>query len=80
MEQALEGSPDIPFRIPGGVRLVRIDASTGQLASDLSKKVILEAFLPGTEPTVTEVAAPGLQTGGPFMNRTTTGSGIGGLY
>jgi penicillin-binding protein 1A len=80
MAQALEGLPNIPFRIPGGVRLVRIDASTGQLASDLSEAVILEAFLPGTEPKAAEAAALDSQTGGLLKNRATTGSGIGGLY
>ncbi len=39
-----------PFRIPPGVRLVRIDADTGLLPGRKTERVILEAFKPGTEP------------------------------
>jgi penicillin-binding protein 1A len=80
MAQALENQPDIPFRIPGGVRLVRIDAATGKLASDQSKEVILEAFRPGTEPTTAEAAVLDAQVSGQLRGRTSTGSGVGGLY
>ena len=47
---ALEGKPAIPFRIPPGIRLVRVDVQTGLLARAGDRKVILEAFKPGTEP------------------------------
>jgi penicillin-binding protein 1A len=50
MAQALKDKPQTPFRIPPGIRLVRVDAKTGQLASRSSSDVILEAFKPGTEP------------------------------
>lgn len=42
MVEALKDEPGIPFRVPSGVRLVRVDAKTGQPAS--SGNVILEAF------------------------------------
>ncbi|MCZ6885326.1 MAG: penicillin-binding protein 1A [Alphaproteobacteria bacterium] len=51
MARALKGKPAIPFRIPPGIRLVRINAQTGLLARPGDKRVILEAFKPGTEPT-----------------------------
>jgi len=51
MEQALEGMPIIPFRIPPGVRLVWIDRETGLRSSPGASGAILEAFKPGTEPT-----------------------------
>ncbi len=51
MIDALADTADIPFRIPRTVRLVRIDAATGQLARNGAASVILEAFRPGTEPT-----------------------------
>jgi penicillin-binding protein 1A len=51
MAQALEDQPAIPFRVPGGIRLVRVNASTGVVAQRGDKRVILEAFKPGTEPT-----------------------------
>jgi len=50
MREALKDRPPIPFRIPKGIRLVRIDADTGGLARAGDKHVILEAFKPGTEP------------------------------
>ncbi len=42
MVEALKDEPGIPFRVPSGVRLVRVNAETGKPAS--SGNVILEAF------------------------------------
>jgi penicillin-binding protein 1A len=50
MEGALADQPAIPFRIPQGIRLVRVDADTGVVAGPGADRVILEAFKPGTEP------------------------------
>ncbi len=50
MEKALEKEPPTPFRIPPGVRLVKIDARTGAVAGGSGPGVIDEAFRPGTEP------------------------------
>ncbi|MEI6558023.1 MAG: penicillin-binding protein 1A [Rhodospirillaceae bacterium] len=50
MAEALKGKPASPFRVPKGVRLVRVDPETGRLADPGAKKTIWEAFLPGTEP------------------------------
>jgi penicillin-binding protein 1A len=52
MKAALADKPDIPFRAPAGIKFVRIDRMTGQRASAGSDNVILEAFKPGTEPSV----------------------------
>ena len=64
MAEALADSPAIPFRIPPGVRLVRIDADTGLLPGATTERVILEAFKPGTEPSTSvpsrEAGAEGL--------------------
>lgn len=51
MERALANQPVIPFRIPAGVRLVRVEAETGRLAGPRAPGVILEAFRAGTEPS-----------------------------
>ena len=51
MEKALEKTPAVPFRVPPGLNLVRIDIKTGRPARSRAKSVILEAFLPGTVPT-----------------------------
>ncbi len=50
MQVALAGKPGLPFRIPPGVRLVEIDAETGQLPTSATQTIITEAFRPGTEP------------------------------
>ena len=51
MGEALEGAPIIPFRIPDGVRLVRVDGDRGLLPGSMTDRVIVEAFKPGTEPS-----------------------------
>lgn len=63
MEEALSEQAPVPFRIPPGVRMVRIDAATGALPSSGSETVLVEAFKPGTEPTSTSpegrIVSPG---------------------
>lgn len=44
MAAALEDKAAIPFRIPSGIRLVRVNAKTGRPASASDSNVILEAF------------------------------------
>ncbi len=51
MEEALKDRSAIPFRVPAGLELVRVNARTGRPATGTEKSVILEAFLPGTVPT-----------------------------
>lgn len=52
MVEALKDEASLPFRMPPGVRLVRIDARTGDLPTAGSQDIILEAYRPGTEPGV----------------------------
>ena len=47
---AMEGKPATPFRVPPGLRMVRVDPKTEDLASVGEKDAIWEAFIPGTEP------------------------------
>ncbi len=51
MASALTNRPAIPFRIPPGIRLVRINTESGQMAKPGDRSVILEAFKNGTVPT-----------------------------
>ena len=46
MEQALKNQPDIPFRIPKGIKLVRINNKTGKPATPNDTSVIFEALKP----------------------------------
>ncbi|MGD9638112.1 MAG: penicillin-binding protein 1A [Alphaproteobacteria bacterium] len=48
MKKALENVPNIPFRIPSGIKLVRINYLTGKPAKTGDEKVIWEAFKPDT--------------------------------
>ena len=50
MGDALKDQPAIPFRIPPGLNMVRINTQTGQLARAGDRSVIYEPFKPGTEP------------------------------
>jgi penicillin-binding protein 1A len=50
MAEALKDVPSVPFRVPPGIRLVRVDLRTGQRPDPGDTNVILEAFKPGTEP------------------------------
>ncbi len=51
MMAALADKPAIPFRIPPGLRLVRINPTTGALAGPGDKTAIYMPYKPGTEPT-----------------------------
>lgn len=58
MRVALQGTSPTPFRIPAGVRLVRVDRATGGLPTAATTDTILEAFRPGTEPTRDSAGSP----------------------
>ncbi|MEE1568645.1 MAG: penicillin-binding transpeptidase domain-containing protein, partial [Alphaproteobacteria bacterium] len=80
MSQALDGKPGIPFRVPTGIRLVRVNAVTGLPAAPGDKRVILEAFKPGTEPSLREDARSVID--GNTLNAVADSpvAGPGGLY
>src|SRR4029078_3758224 len=46
MKMALADKPAVPFRVPPGIKLIRIDARSGMRAGPGADKVILEAFKP----------------------------------
>jgi penicillin-binding protein 1A len=50
MKIALADKPAVPFRVPSGIKLIRIDPKTGMRAGPGDQRVILEAFKPGTAP------------------------------
>ena len=50
MKAALADKPAAPFRVPPGIKLIRIDPKTGMRAGPDTAKAILEAFKPGTAP------------------------------
>jgi penicillin-binding protein 1A len=50
MKMALADKPAVPFRVPPGIKLIRVDVKSGMRAGPGDGKVILEAFKPGTAP------------------------------
>ncbi|MEQ9798029.1 PBP1A family penicillin-binding protein [Parvibaculum sp.] len=56
MQRAVGNKPAIPFRVPPGISLVKINAKTGQLANGEGSGIILEAFKQGSEPRLTSSA------------------------
>ncbi|MFZ5691710.1 MAG: penicillin-binding protein 1A [Pseudomonadota bacterium] len=50
LKAALADKPAVPFRVPAGIKLIRIDPKSGMRAGPGAERVILEAFKPGTAP------------------------------
>jgi penicillin-binding protein 1A len=87
MKLALADKPPVPFKIPPGIRLVRVVAKTGARAGPGDTTgVILEAFKPGQAPPSNDLVAgtdviDGTQPGySPDADRAVMRSGTGGLY
>ncbi|MGO9133856.1 MAG: penicillin-binding protein 1A [Methylovirgula sp.] len=83
MKAALADKPDVPFRVPPGIKLVTVDAKTGLRATGAG--AILEAFKPGTQPPdsfmygTTDLTAQHPATVDPNADQS-AGTGTGGLY
>jgi penicillin-binding protein 1A len=71
--------PAAPFRIPAGVRLVRIDYQTGLLPGPATTQTIIEAFRPDTEPT-RDVSSSPFVFGGTDPIDPRVLSGLSGTY
>jgi penicillin-binding protein 1A len=50
MQEALADTPPAPFRVPPGIKLVRVNLRTGLRAAADDPTSIMEAFKPGEEP------------------------------
>src|SRR6476646_2806514 len=50
LKVALADKPAVPFRVPRGIKLIRVDPKTGMRAGPDTQRAILEAFKPGTAP------------------------------
>jgi penicillin-binding protein 1A len=80
MGQALAEKPAVPFRIPPGIRLVRVSLNNGRPVLPGTRDVILEAFKPGTVPTDQGEVLEGFADGGGIVPGGAPSSGTGGLY
>jgi penicillin-binding protein 1A len=86
MKVALAEKTAVPFRVPAGIKLIRIDAKSGMRAAPGDQRVILEAFKPGTAPPdgysvigVTDAEGRPL-TVSPEADNMMRSRGTGGLY
>ena len=78
MKVALADKPPTPFRVPPGIKLIRISTASGMRAgSGEGGGTILEAFKPGTAPPDSYSAVSAAVT--PEAERA-VGTGTGGLY
>jgi penicillin-binding protein 1A len=87
MKLALADKPATPFRIPAGIKLIRVDSKTGmRVAPGTGGVSILEAFKPGTAPPYNYSVMGVSDTDGrsltlsPDADRAIMRSGTGGLY
>ena len=84
MQMALKDKPPTPFRVPPGIKLIRVNASTGMRAGQgEGGGTILEAFKPGTTPP--DTYAPPADAEVPQAEalpeaQRAVGVGTGGLY
>lgn len=88
MKWALADKPATPFRVPSGIKLVRIDAKTGMRAQAGTERTILEAYKPNEEPSdpFSFVTYPGVDIQDSSGGSVSAGGGFakqpqaGGLY
>jgi penicillin-binding protein 1A len=76
MKVALKDTPDTPFRIPPGIKLISVDVKSGMRAT--GPGTIMEAFKPGTGPPDAYGGGGGSETSA--RSERSVGSGTGGLY
>ncbi len=86
LKTALADKPPIPFRVPPGIKLIRVDAKSGMRAGPGDPKVILEAFKPGTAPpdSYSVIGTDATSSNGGMVSPDSAGSVVrpntGGLY
>jgi penicillin-binding protein 1A len=85
MQMALKDKPATPFRVPPGIKLIRVSAATGTRAGGEGAGTILEAFKPGQSPPEyysppEEEAAPQAEYSPAPPPQRAVGANPGGLY
>ncbi|MFI4997317.1 MAG: penicillin-binding transpeptidase domain-containing protein, partial [Hyphomicrobiales bacterium] len=83
MGAALKDKPDTPFRVPEGIKLIRVSVATGLRAGPGDANSLMEAFKPGQAPPdyFSAGGVGGARAAGvsPEADRA-VGAGTGGLY
>ncbi len=77
MKEALAGKPNLQFRVPPGIKFIRVNSSSGQRTSAGDPQAILEPFKPNTAPPESYTFGT---TAGASVGGGTVGGTTGGLY
>jgi penicillin-binding protein 1A len=81
MKVALKDKPPTPFRVPPGIKLIRVSAASGARSSGEGGGTFLEAFKPGTAPPDSYVPPPNPGPSAEVSPETNRGAGAGfGLW
>jgi penicillin-binding protein 1A len=82
LKAALADKPAMPFRVPPGIKLIRVDVKSGQRATPGTQSAILEAFKPGTAPPDSGISyGSGYEAAGsPDTDRAVRAGVTSGLY
>ena len=75
---ALKDKPDVPFRVPPGIKLINVDPKTGLRTNATGS--ILEAFKPGTGPPDSYLPYDTSSRNASPESEHEVGTGTGGLY
>ncbi|MGL5447267.1 MAG: penicillin-binding protein 1A [Rhabdaerophilum sp.] len=80
MREALAGKPNLQFRVPPGVKFIRVNARTGQRTSSGDPLAILEPFKPNTAPPESYSFGEATARGVVIPGGGSIGTSTGGLY
>jgi penicillin-binding protein 1A len=81
LKTALADKPAMEFRVPPGIKLIRVDVKTGQRATLGTQSAILEAFKPGTAPPDGGIGPGGFESANsPDTERAVRTGVTSGLY
>ena len=80
MKEALADKPNLQFRVPPGIKFIRVNAATGQRTSAGDSGGILEPFKPNTAPPESYSFGGTASSGGGGGGGAPVGATTGGLY
>ena len=76
MREVLKDTQPIPFRVPPGIKLVRVNSKTGQRANSSGSGTILEAFKAWQNPPAFK---PSIDVSKPALKVSPIGEAVGGI-
>lgn len=80
MREALAGKPNLSFRVPPGIKFIRVNFATGQRTSAGDPQAILEPFKPNTAPPESYSFGTAASGGAAQGGASPVGATTGGLY